>query len=67
MNHIKSFSTLNRTKAHRKALYKNMTTSLLRYGKIETTFVVGVPNCTPAPAAEMVIVTSLPAPEYAAV
>lgn len=39
MNHIKSFSTLNRTKAHRKALYKNMTTSLLRYGKIETTVV----------------------------
>ncbi|HOF01348.1 MAG TPA: 50S ribosomal protein L17 [Spirochaetota bacterium] len=39
MNHIKSFSSLNRTKAHRKALYRNMTTSLLKYGKIETTVV----------------------------
>jgi len=39
MEHIKGFRKLNRTHAHRKALYKNMVTSLLRKERIKTTLV----------------------------
>jgi large subunit ribosomal protein L17 len=37
MKHKKSFSTLNRTSSHRKALYKNMVEALLKKGRIKTT------------------------------
>jgi large subunit ribosomal protein L17 len=37
MRHRKSGRKLNRTSAHRKALFKNMTVSLLRHEEIRTT------------------------------
>ena len=37
MRHSKSGRKLNRTPAHRKALFRNMTRALLEYGKIRTT------------------------------
>ena len=37
MRHRKSGRKLNRTSAHRKAMFKNMTVSLLRYEEIRTT------------------------------
>lgn len=39
MNHLKSFNKLNRNRAQRKALYKNMSVSLFKYGRIKTTIV----------------------------
>ncbi len=39
MEHIKGFRKLNRTHAHRKALYRNMVTSLLKKERIKTTLV----------------------------
>jgi large subunit ribosomal protein L17 len=39
MRHIKGFRTLNRTHEHRKALYKNMVTALLRKERIKTTLI----------------------------
>ena len=37
MRHLKSFNKLNRTHSHRKVLYKNMSISLFRHGRIKTT------------------------------
>ena len=37
MNHLKGFRTLNRTHAHRKALYRNMAEALFRHERIVTT------------------------------
>jgi len=37
MRHRKSGLKLNRTASHRKALFRNMVTSLFKYGKIKTT------------------------------
>lgn len=37
MRHRKSGLKLNRTVSHRKALFRNMVTSLFKYGKIKTT------------------------------
>jgi large subunit ribosomal protein L17 len=37
MNHLKSFNKLNRNRAQRKALYKSMSVSLFKYGRIKTT------------------------------
>ncbi len=37
MRHRKSGFKLNRTASHRKALFRNMITSLFKYGKIKTT------------------------------
>jgi large subunit ribosomal protein L17 len=37
MRHLKGFKQLNRTHAHRKALYKNMATALFRNERIKTT------------------------------
>ncbi len=37
MRHQKSGLKLNRTGSHRKAMFRNMVTSLLKYGKIKTT------------------------------
>lgn len=37
MDHLKSFNKLNRNRAQRKALYKNMSISLFKYGRIKTT------------------------------
>ena len=39
MEHRKGFRKLNRTHAHRKALYRNMATSLLKKERIKTTLV----------------------------
>ncbi len=39
MNHLKKFRTLNRTTAHRNALYSNMCEALFKYGKIKTTVI----------------------------
>jgi len=39
MDHLKGFSKLNRTHSHRRALYKNMVSSLLLKERIETTLV----------------------------
>ena len=37
MRHLKSGLKLNRTSSHRKAMFRNMVTSLLEYGRIKTT------------------------------
>jgi len=37
MRHLKQGVKLGRTTSHRKALFRNIVTSLLRYEKIETT------------------------------
>ncbi len=37
MRHRKATLKLGRTKAHRKAMFRNMVTSLFKYGQIETT------------------------------
>lgn len=37
MRHMNGYRKLNRTSSHRKAMFKNMVTSLLRYGQITTT------------------------------
>ena len=37
MRHRKGGKKLNRTREHRKAMFENMTTALLEYGRIETT------------------------------
>ena len=37
MKHKRGFNPLNRTAAHRKALHRNMVTSLFRYERIKTT------------------------------
>ncbi|MDZ7830979.1 MAG: 50S ribosomal protein L17 [Desulfobacterales bacterium] len=37
MRHRKSGLKLNRTASHRKAMFRNMVTSLFKYGKIKTT------------------------------
>jgi large subunit ribosomal protein L17 len=37
MRHLNKGRKLNRTSAHRKALFKNMVLSLIRYGRIKTT------------------------------
>ena len=37
MRHLKSGRKLNRNSSHRKAMFKNMTTSLLEHGQITTT------------------------------
>jgi len=37
MRHRKSGLKLNRTASHRKALFRNLVTSLFKYGKIQTT------------------------------
>lgn len=37
MRHMNGYRKLNRTSAHRKAMFKNMVTSLLRHGQIRTT------------------------------
>ncbi len=37
MRHRHGYRKLNRTSSHRKALLKNLTISLVRFGKIETT------------------------------
>lgn len=37
MRHMNGYRKLNRTSAHRKAMFKNMVTSLLRHGQIKTT------------------------------
>ena len=37
MRHLKSFNKLSRTNSHRKVLYKNMSISLFRHGRIKTT------------------------------
>lgn len=37
MRHQKAGRTLGRNSSHRKAMYRNMVTSLFKYGKIETT------------------------------
>lgn len=37
MNHRKSGRSLSRTSSHLKALYKNLTISVIRYGQIKTT------------------------------
>ena len=39
MDHLKKFRKLNRTTAHRSALYRNMCEALFKYGKIETTVI----------------------------
>lgn len=39
MNHLKGFRKLNRTHSHRRALYKNMATALLKNEKIQTTLI----------------------------
>lgn len=39
MKHLKGFKTLNRTHAHRKALYRNMVEALLKHERITTTVV----------------------------
>lgn len=39
MDHLKKFRKLNRTSAHRNALYRNMCEALFKYGKIETTVI----------------------------
>lgn len=39
MDHLKKFRKLNRTSAHRSALYRNMCEALFKYGKIETTVI----------------------------
>lgn len=37
MRHRKATLKLNRTSSHRKAMFRNMVTSLLKHGRIETT------------------------------
>lgn len=37
MRHQKAGRTLGRNSSHRKAMYRNMVTSLFKYGKLETT------------------------------
>ena len=37
MKHLKGFNTLNRTHAHRRALYRNMVEALIENEKITTT------------------------------
>ena len=37
MLHLKSFNKLNRNRAQRKSLYKNMSIALFKYGRIKTT------------------------------
>lgn len=37
MDHLKKFRKLNRTTAHRSALYRNMCEALFKYGRIKTT------------------------------
>ncbi len=37
MNHMKGFNPLSRTSAHRRAMSRNMVTSLLRYERVTTT------------------------------
>lgn len=37
MRHLKSFNKLSRTHSHRKSLYKNMSVSLFKHGRIKTT------------------------------
>ena len=39
MEHLKKFRKLNRTTAHRKALYRNMVEALIKHKKIETTLI----------------------------
>ena len=39
MDHLKKFRKLNRTTAHRSALYKNMCEALFKYGRIKTTVI----------------------------
>ena len=37
MNHMKGFNPLSRTSAHRRAMSRNMVTSLFRYERVTTT------------------------------
>lgn len=37
MRHLKGYRKLNRTSSHRKAMFRNMVTSLFKYGQITTT------------------------------
>ena len=39
MDHLKKFRKLNRTTAHRSALYRNMCEALFKYGRIKTTVI----------------------------